>query len=161
MNELLSSDLQRNLIIFFTVALIITATIIIVARYVASNKVHYSVKDSLLTDTEKEYYRAFLEIFGDRYVVLPQINLASVINKDSQGFRSELFRNIDFGVFDHDYTPLVLIEINDRSHLREDRKKRDVNVKRICKKARIPLVTFWTKDGVDKDYFESVFKRIL
>ena len=59
-------------------------------------------------------------------MVLPQVNLASVIDKKGDSnFRNELFRNIDFGVFNKDFKPLVLIEINDNTHFRKDRIERD------------------------------------
>lgn len=109
----------------------------------------YTAKDALLTQTEIKYFDIIRGIIGDNYIVYPQINLASVIEKEGAGARTELFRNIDFGVFDYNYKIVLLIEINDATHLRKDRKERDKKVARICKKAKIPLVTFWVKDGIN------------
>ena len=123
-------------------------------------KPKYYLKEKLLTQTEEQYYNLIREILGGDYLVLPQINLASVIDKKggNGNFRNELFRNIDFGVFTRDFTPLFLIEINDNSHFRKDRKERDEKVEYICKKAKVELVTFWVKDGID---YNKIKKTLL
>lgn len=116
----------------------------------------YLLKSSLITKNEKPYFQAIKKIIEPQYIVQPQINLASIINKNSQDrFRNELFRNIDFGIFDQNYKPLVLIEINDESHMTPERKERDQKVKAICTNAGIPIITFWTKFGVNEDYIKN------
>lgn len=117
---------------------------------------NYILKKSLITDGEKVYFETIKKIIEPQYVVQPQINLASIIDKNSTDrFRNELFRNVDFGIFDQSYKPLVLIEINDESHVTPERKERDKKVKAICTNAGIPVITFWTKFGVDEDYIKK------
>lgn len=161
MNDLLISNEYFPLIAVVIIAIIITVIIILSAKILSQNRVRYEKKDCLLTELEKRYYREFCEIFGDRFIVLPQINLATVIDKVSPGFRTELFRNVDFGVFDHNLTPILLIEINDPSHNRDDRIARDENVKKICKKAGLPLITFWTKDGINRQVMLYEFRKYV
>lgn len=133
--------------------------IIIIIIYLLFKKrgPRYVVKERLMSATEYEYFKIINSFFGDEYLILPQINLASVIDKVGEGYRTELFRNVDFGVFDYNYRPLLLIEINDNTHFRKDRIERDKKVNEICKKAKLPLVTFWTKDGIDND---KIFKTL-
>lgn len=121
----------------------------------------YVVKDSLMTQTEYDYFKIINAYFGDNYLILPQINLAAVIDKVGEGYRTELFRNADFGVFDYNYRPILLIEINDNTHFRKDRIERDKKVNEICKKAKLPLVTFWTKDGINNDVIYKTLSRYL
>ncbi len=121
----------------------------------------YVVKESLMTKTEYEYFKIINAYFGDEYLVIPQINLAAVIDKIGEGYRTELFRNADFGVFDYNYRPILLIEINDNTHFRKDRMERDKKVAEICKKARLPLVTFWTKDGIDNQVIFKTLSKYL
>ncbi len=160
MKNLLSIQDYIPLTIVLAICILLTIIILLVASKLSQKKVTYEKKGCLLTEIEKRYYGEFCEIFNGRYIVLPQINLASVINKTSQGFRSELFRNVDFGVFDQNFKPICLIEINDPSHLRPDRESRDESVKKICKKAKIPLIVFWTKDGINRAEFIKAFKKI-
>ncbi len=143
-------------------AVIIAVAIFIVVKVSSAKSTpDYRLKDALLTQTEISYYNIINAYFGGDYLILPQINLASVIEKQGGGYRNELFRNADFGIFDHNFRPILLIEINDNTHLRRDRKERDQKVSVICKKARIPLITFWTKDGIDKDVIYKTIKKYL
>ena len=143
-------------------ALFITIAAIVIAKILSKKRsAHYKLKDSLLTQTEIEYFNVLDFYFGKDYRILPQINLASVIDKIGEGFRTELFRNVDFGIFGEDFRPILLIEINDDTHTRKDRIERDEKVNLIVKKARIPLVTFWTRDGIDGETIYKTIKKYL
>ena len=143
-------------------AVLLSLSVFIVLKLVSrKKKPSYRLKDALLTRTEIKYYNVLKTWFGEDYLVLPQINLASVIEKDGSGYRTELFRNADFGIFDYNFRPILLIEINDNTHLKADRMERDEKVAVICKKAHIPLVTFWTKDGFDERKIYSTVKKYL
>ena len=125
-------------------------------------KSSYVTKDSIMSECEKEYFAIFRELLPDGYLVQPQINLASVIDKETQSaYRNELFRNIDFGVFDSDYNLKLLIEINDNTHNKTDRIIRDMRVNEICKSAGVPLVEFWVKDGIEKDKIGEVLSKYI
>jgi hypothetical protein len=104
------------------------------------------VKKPFMTWTEKSFYNKLVKVFGDKYIIQPQINLASIMNKEgSFEYANELFRNIDFGIFSKDtYQLLLLIELNDESHLKLNRQVRDIKVEKLCKKAGYHLIKFWT-----------------
>lgn len=153
---------MKNLLIAkFVLPLSVTAAVIVIILlifiFTRKRKPRYVLKDSLMSRTEYEYFKIFDAYFGDKYIILPQINLASIIDKVGEGFRTELFRNVDFGVFDYNYRPVLLIEINDNTHFRKDRVERDEKVIEICKKAKIPLICFWTKDGIDN---QKIYKTL-
>ena len=110
----------------------------------------------LLTATELKFYNAIKNAINDSYILLPQINLASIIErKDEHKYQSELYRNIDFAIFDNTYAPILLIEINDKTHNEKKRVARDIKVKEICQSAGLPLITFWTNYGVNQDYINK------
>ena len=122
----------------------------------------YTAKDSIMTASEHAFFNAIKGIVEPRYTIQPQINLASVIEKESfSRYRNELFRNIDFGIFDDMYRLVLLVEINDQTHMDQKRKARDQRVKDICKEANIPLVTFWTQYGVNKEYIKKRLSEYL
>lgn len=117
-------------------------------------------KKVLQTRAEIIFYRKLikLEDMGD-FIVLPQINLATVIRKiPSKTFQNELFRNIDYGIFDRNFNVLLLIELNDESHNQKNRIARDINVKKLCNEAGIKLLTFYTKYPNGERY---IIKRTL
>ena len=120
-------------------------------------------KKRFITEAEKYFYIKLLKATKEyNVVILPQINLASIIDKNYEiKYRLELFRNIDFGIFDKDYNILALIEYNDPTHLREDRVDRDIKVKIICEAVNIPLITFWTKDENTTEYIDLKLKTYI
>ncbi|MCI8612185.1 MAG: DUF2726 domain-containing protein [Clostridia bacterium] len=126
----------------------------------------YVRKKSLVTAAECEFLQTLRRIAPNRYEVLPQCVLASVIDKRTETtYRNELFRIVDYVFVDKvTYAPLLLVELNDSSHNRADRKQRDAKVNEICRKAKLPLVTFTpqqTKDYalVKKTVLSEILKR--
>lgn len=123
----------------------------------------FEVKNSLMTDCEKEFYNAILKAVPPSYIVIPQVNLASIIrHTDNVKYANDLFRNIDFGIFNSDFKPIALIEINDKTHEEDkSRQARDYKVKNICNEAEIPLITLWTKYGVNQEYIDKRIAEVL
>ncbi|MDE7164879.1 MAG: DUF2726 domain-containing protein [Clostridiales bacterium] len=124
----------------------------------------YERKQLLLTPPEYNFLLVLRQVKPEKYEVVPQVALNSVIEKKTNtSYRSELFRVCDYCFVDKDtFEPLLLVELNDRSHLRADRQDRDAKVAAICAAAKIPLVTFW-QDG-DLSYptvRKTVLKAIL
>ena len=110
---------------------------------------------------EKYFYDILKDIERDYDVIVqPQVNLASVIEKNiKHKYVNELFRNIDFGIFDKNFHKLLLaIEINDSSHLKKDRIIRGLKVEKILNQANIKLIKFYTNMPNEKLY---VTNRIL
>ncbi len=101
------------------------------------------IKRKLLTNTELTFYNYFKKL-EPQYIVLPQINLASIINKKNnfRTYQNELYRNIDFCIFDQNLEVLLAIEINDDSHKTYKRKLRDKKVKEILNSCSIELLTY-------------------
>lgn len=118
----------------------------------------YQLKSSLVTTTEQKYLSAIKSILPEGCLIQPQANLASFITRnDNARFQNELYRNVDFLIMDIHYKPMVIIEINDQSHLSPDRKERDEKVKKICEEAGIPIIKLWTSYGINTEY---ISKRI-
>lgn len=115
-------------------------------------------KKSLMTDYERYFYNIFTELENELEVKIhPQVNLASILNKENKHYYiSELFRNIDFGIFSHDYNELILlIEINDKSHNTRNRKRRDKKVEAILESAGVKLIKFYSNCPNKKEYVKN------
>ena len=122
----------------------------------------YRIKESLMTNTEIKFYNCIKFILKDRYILLPQINLATVLQKVSgSSYQTELYRNIDFGIFNKNFKTLLLIEINDDTHKTKSRVERDKKVADICFNAGLPLIRFWTSYGVNYQYINSRVRQYL
>ena len=123
-----------------------------------SNSTVNYVPKKFLSNNEYNFLIKFIDLENELHVnIVPQVNLASIITKVSNSkFNTELFRNIDFGIFNADYSKLLLlIELNDESHNNSYRKKRDIKVHEICNKAGIKLITFYTKYSNEKEYVKG------
>ncbi len=128
-----------------------------------NNEVLY-IEKSLMTDYERYFYNIFKELEDELDIKIhPQINLASIINKKTNNYYvSELFRNIDFAIFDKNYEKLLLlIEINDNSHKTRKRIYRDKKVDAILKTANIKLIKFYSNYPNKKDYVTNRIKSHL
>ena len=119
-------------------------------------------KKHIMTNTEYEFYSK-IKCLEPKYKVIPQINLAAIISKENNNrYYNDLFRNIDFAIFDNDLQKvLLLIELNDETHQLGKRKKRDIKIKRICYAAGIPLLFFYTKYPNEKDYVINRIKKTI
>lgn len=159
-------ELMGYIIIFFIIGLIggIINQILFenkktgkVKKQIKNNEKIY-VKKEYLTMSEKSFYNK-LKKLEPQYKVIPQINLSTVINKTSNTkYHTELYRNIDYGIFTNDFQLLLLIELNDQTHCQPKRKYRDIKVHEICKNASIPIMTFYTNYPNEENY---VINRIL
>ncbi len=122
----------------------------------------YESRKALISKTEQPFYVAIKSSLPGGYHVFPQMNLAAFVNKtDNSAYHNELFRNVDFLITDSEYAPKIVVEINDISHLSDDRRKRDQKVKNILGEAGIPVFTLWTSYGVNPEYIQRKIIEIL
>lgn len=125
----------------------------------------YKIK-RIMSSYEHMFYSVLVNNFSNDYIIVPQLNLASIVEKYKQfnkQYQNELYRNIDFGLIDKTTLfPVLLIEINDKSHNEYSRKQRDIKVKNICSNANIKLITFYTNMPNKESYIvDRVQKEII
>ncbi len=102
----------------------------------------------LLTATETKFFRALQDAVGTRYIIFTQLPLWTMIDTATDDNRlATIARNrislkrVDFVLADPvTLEPQTVIELDDRSHEREDRLKRDIFVASVLKQVGIPLV---------------------
>lgn len=124
-------------------------------RFYNPNKNYYR-KTPVLNIHEKKFFHIMRKKIGDKFIITPQVNLQSIIETDSYERNDELFRNIDFGIFDTEmYNPIMLIEVNGKQHENDLYwKKRDNSVKEILEKSNILFYT------ISNEEFKNNTKRI-
>lgn len=124
-----------------------------------NNKTIIYKQKPFMTVSETSFYQK-IKPLEQQYKIVPQVNLATIIEKIADTkYQTELFRNIDYGIFANDFSKiLLLIELNDPSHKQAQRKKRDIKVHEICKDANIPIITFYTNYPNEQQY---VLNRII
>lgn len=68
---------------------------------------------------------------------------------------------VDFVIVSPDFVPLVVVELNDKSHLRADRRERDARVAEILQKASLPLVVLTPDNASDTAFVKRAVGRYL
>lgn len=120
------------------------------------NKFTFSIKP-YETEIEQKFFKKILSYLSRDYHLSAQVCLASIIDKkyldgSKTNYRNELFRVVDFGIFDSNYNIKLLIEINDKTHERKDRILRDEHVRLVLEKVNISLISFKPTDIDNSDY---------
>ncbi|MCL2847673.1 MAG: DUF2726 domain-containing protein [Firmicutes bacterium] len=124
----------------------------------------YAKKSCILSKPERIFYEQLKNIIDTRvYDIFPQIALVSVIDKLTlASYRNELFRIADFCIVDKRTSePLLLIELNDASHYKSERKARDEKVKDLCARAGIDIVTFSLEEATDTHFVSKTIRAYL
>ncbi len=149
------------IILTVLIILIIIFIIKLIVKKIKPLKYSYKSKNCLMTNTEFKYFESFKRILNNtRYIIIPQVCLSTIVErKEKHKFQSELSRIADFCIFTEDYKPILVIEINDKTHKKYARKDRDNKVKYILKSSKIGLLTIWTKDEFSTLKFAQLFKE--
>ncbi len=111
------------------------------------NNYAYQKKEYLLTKPEHEFFQTLETIIGNQYYIFPQIHLSSLLkhNLKGQNWKGALShidrKSVDYVICDKTYlSPLLIIELDDKTHDRNDRRDRDEAVEQILQNSHLPLV---------------------
>lgn len=129
---------------------------------------NYRRKDFLMTRAEHEFFDVLVDVAGDQYYVFPQIHLATLLDNKIVGqnwrgaFRHVDEKSVDFVICNKiQIKPFLAIELDDRSHEREDRKERDKEVELILSEAGLPLLRVVDHGNFNKEEIKRlVFEKI-
>jgi len=117
----------------------------------------------LLSVAEKRFYDVLRQVV-DGLPVLPKVRLADLVEADERHLRRKSnfdyikAKHIDFVICDRALSPIIAVELDDRSHQRPDRKARDRDVDQILRIAELPIERF----AVRRDYDPvEITKRLL
>ena len=142
-----------NKLIYFIVFVLIVVVLIDILK----NK--FNIKDkafqkfpykkrNIMTESELSFFRKLENEYKDKYYIIPQVLLSSIIDVDLprnfyayKGYRSKMDKKtIDFVLFEKEtFKPFIAIELDDSSHLRKDRQGRDEFVNELFEKAGVKL----------------------
>lgn len=124
------------------------------------NKIYF--KKKIMTQCEDNFYKKMVPLENELNIrIVPQVCLGAIIEKENDArYRNELFRIVDFAVFNNDFSKILLvIELNDRSHNNYYRNDRDNKVKMILNEAGIKLITFYTNMSNTTEYVQNRIKQ--
>jgi len=111
----------------------------------------YVARTHLMSPSERQVYKVLEKAYGDRYRIFCQVRVVDLIQPNTKKYFSwtkeykSLFRQLSQWHFDYvlcekkDFKVKCALELDDQSHERPDRKKRDRILNRACEVAGIRL----------------------
>lgn len=150
------------------VTIFLTAVIVTVIKGVQKNEntssqsthldYKYRAKEHLMTRTEEEFFDLLTETVFEKYYVFPQIHLSALLDHKIKGqnwkgaFAHINGKSVDHVLCDkHTLKPVYAIELDDYTHKKEDRMKRDERVEEIFANTEISLVRFTSIRTIGSD----------
>ena len=151
------------------VALILLILLAWFVRYIAEPTVYIEPVESLVTPAEQKFYQALDEAIDGRLMILSKVRLADLLSVTSESrsaryriFRSIASKHVDFVLVEaEDLRPLAAIELDDPTHLRPDRRKRDELLDDLFAKAQLPLLRFKTASTYNPRSIEARVEAAL
>lgn len=126
----------------------------------------YEVQRNFLSAAELNFFHTLRSVVGDQAVICSKVSLGDVFHVTGvdrskfRAYRNKIDRkHVDFLLCDPGtMRPLVGIELDDRSHQRQDRQDRDAFVGQVFMAARLPLVHIPAKRSYNT---QEIFLRII
>jgi very-short-patch-repair endonuclease len=123
----------------------------------------YKRRDFLMSRPEHEFFDILVSALENQYYVFPQVHLPNILDHKIVGqnwkgaFRHMDEKSVDFVICDKAYIkPLLVIELDDKTHEREDRVIRDEEVERILTQAELPFLRFGNKGYFNKEEIKEL-----
>lgn len=127
----------------------------------------FNVKDELLTHNEQRFYRDLEKTFGDRYYIFSHVSLTALLKiRPDQKELYEKHTNINKFYFDfvlitrEQFKPVLVIELNDRTHGHQKRTERDNYFSTMLGSANIKFFSC-ESNYLTYDHFMTEIKKIL
>ena len=108
----------------------------------------YYLKEQELNEFEFRYFNVIRKRLNSKYIIIPQVNLQTIIETNSNKRNDELFRNVDFVIFKaKEYKPTLVIELNGQQHYTNPYwVERDKSIHAILNRVNLPILTIDIKD---------------
>lgn len=132
---------------------------------ISDNK-RYALKQSLLSPAEKNFLSVLEKIVDGKYIIESQVQLSRIVTPlDSNinytnysDFNKIKAKSIDFVLFNKDYSPYLCIELDDISHLKWERQKRDMFVNKVMADVGLRIIHIRTSYSYN---LEDIRKQIF
>jgi hypothetical protein len=138
-------------------------------RYITEPTVYIEPVESLITAAEHKFYEALDEAIDGRFLILSKVRVADLLNVTSESrparhrvFCSIACKHVDFVLVEsQNLRPLAAIELDDSTHRRANRRKRDELLDGLFEKAEFPLLRFKTACTYSRRSIEAQVEKAV
>lgn len=159
-------------IILFIIVLVIILSILKLKGKTGKQTQHteyypYKSNRYLLTKAEKSFYNVLKMALDEKYYICPKVRLADILyvtdsNKKQTYFNKIVGKHIDFVICEADsLSPIFVIELDDSSHERQDRKNRDDFLNKALKFAGMPILRIKASYSYNPKHLKDEIQEIL
>ena len=128
----------------------------------------YKKREYLLTSAENSFFQVLRKVAGHEYELFAKVRLSDLLylpkgTPNAQAHRNRIFqKHMDFVLCDPvKVSPVLAIELDDRSHEQNHRKKRDAFVENALEAAGLPLLRIQAATGYSpRELAEAMRERI-
>jgi hypothetical protein len=129
----------------------------------------YRIRDDFMSPAERSFYHVLKGVVGTRYLIAPKVGLADLFYvksgdpREYRVFTNKIDRkHVDFVLCDlQNLAPLAGIELDDKSHEREDRKQRDDFVEGVFAAAGLKLLRIRVQRGYQPQEVAAMLDSVL
>lgn len=145
---------------YWWIILIVLVLVAIIGLFY-KHRYYYEKKDYLCSRSEQKFFKQLINLLPKQYYVHCQSSLISLLKPaDLRSARMVWAKRMDYVITDRDSKILLVIELDDKSHDRKDRKKRDKFVNKTLR-GKHPLLRINTKNSRDTSFVRTEIERML
>lgn len=113
------------------------------------------INQSLMTRNERIVYEKIKKCISEKYIIFPQISIRSIIQRNFKTNNNTQWKIVDFLICEKDnYKPVLVVEVNDKTHEEYERRVRDENVYNILNEMNLPI--WFLKPESDYTRFDNI-----
>lgn len=158
-------------VLLAVIALVVMAVLkLLLKKQTRQTDLPYVAVASLLTRTEQHFFAALTQAVNGRYWIFPKVALDDILEvrqglsyKERQGALNRINRkHVDFVLCTpEDYKVRVLVELDDSSHQRSDRKARDRFVDDAAKAAGLHVAHVKAASSYDPEGLSQIISDAI
>lgn len=163
-------NLVNNLLekIFFFSLFLLFILILFFIRSLIKPKYPYYKNPNFISYAERAFFNVLKVAIEDKYYIFAQVSLNSILKVDLEGkeywqyFNKIKQKSVDFVLVDKtNFDPVLVIELNDRSHQLENRKERDEFLVKALTHAGIEYLTVTNRSSYNTPELKEVILNLI
>ncbi len=138
------------------------------SRSLSVSEYQYLRKPYYMHESEYKFFIMLQSVIGNQFYIFPQIHLTTLFDEKIKGqswkgARSHIDKkSVDFVLCDKNHiVPLLAIELDGNSHELEDRQERDLEVERIFRESKFPLLRIPRQEQYDQNEIITLINQSI